>query len=318
MHPLPGDCNVWPRSQRHGQVTIRLAYHVSMSTATEQTPPWRPHQASSPGNVGLLMGSTYALWRRQVLRFVRQRSRIVGALATPVVFWLLLGLGLNRHFSPAGELAGAPDAAQPGYLAFFFPGSALLIVLFTAMFSTFSVIEDRQQGFLRNVLASPCPRLAIVLGQVCSGASLAMIQAGLFLLIWPTVAGSWSITGMLASLAMLAVASAGLTALGLILAWRLSSTAALHALLNVLLMPMWLLSGAVFPITDQTVLPLRVLMYVNPLTYGQHAVAGLLTPGESPWSQGPGVLVASLVTIALSLLAIAGACRVVARPGRDS
>ena len=101
--------------------------------------------------------ASYTLWRRDVVRFVRQRSRVVGALGSPVVFWLLLGSGLGRSF--------AGDSTRPpveGYLQYFYPGTLALIVLFTAIFSTISVIEDRQEGFLQGVLVAPVPRSAIV------------------------------------------------------------------------------------------------------------------------------------------------------------
>jgi len=127
-----------------------------------------------------------SLWRREVVRFLRQRSRIIGALGTPVVFWVLIGSGLGRSFRPSS--GGAGEAAQQGsmdYLEYFFPGTMVLIVLFTAIFSTISIIEDRREGFMQSVIAAPVHRSAIVLGKVLGSSTLALIQAMLFMLLAP-------------------------------------------------------------------------------------------------------------------------------------
>ena len=124
-----------------------------------------------------------SLWRREVVRFVRQRSRVIGALGTPVVFWLLIGSGLRDSF----RLTAAGDAKPPemDYLEYFFPGTLVLIVLFTAIFSTISMIEDRQEGFLQAVIAAPVRRSAIVLGKVMGSTTLAVVQALIFLMLAP-------------------------------------------------------------------------------------------------------------------------------------
>src|SRR5205085_9228694 len=120
-------------------------------------------------------------WRREVVRFLRQRSRIVGALGTPVVFWLLLGFGVGNSFTPGGQKIAMR------YQEYFFPGTVVLILLFTAIFSTISIIEDRKEGFLQAVLVAPVPRSAFVLGKLLGGTSLAFGQAVLFMLLSPLV-----------------------------------------------------------------------------------------------------------------------------------
>src|SRR2546430_11452602 len=107
------------------------------------------------------------LWRREVIRFVRQRSRLVGALAQPLVFWLLLGGGLSPSFRPPGAPAGA------SYLAYLYPGILALVLLFTAIFATISTVGDRHSGFLQGVLVAPVSRTAIVVGQALGGPTLA-------------------------------------------------------------------------------------------------------------------------------------------------
>ena len=235
--------------------------------------------------------ATFALWKRDVVRFYRQRSRIIGALGTPLVFWLLLGSGLGTSFR-----IGSTNAPPGGYLEYFYPGTLALILLFTAIFSTISVIEDRHEGFLQGVLVAPVPRATFVLGKVLAGATLALLQAGLFLLLAPfaNVTISWAALPLLALvLTMLAVA---LTGLGFTLAWMLDSTQGFHAIMNLLLFPMWILSGAVFPASGAAGW-IRGVMQVNPMTYGVAAIRSVLG-GAEPAADGPSVG-ASLVFVTL-------------------
>src|SRR5438128_3905794 len=122
----------------------------------------------------------WSLASRELIRFARQRTRVIGALGQPVLFWVLFGAGLHGSFKPP---AWAPRDMT--YQEYFFPGVAVLIVLFTAIFSTISIIEDRREGFLQGVLVAPISRLAIVLGKLTGGTLLALIQALLFLVIGP-------------------------------------------------------------------------------------------------------------------------------------
>src|SRR5918994_6431571 len=124
------------------------------------------------------MPPSLSLCHRELVRFLRQRHRIIGALATPIVFWLLIGAGMNRSFR-----ADVPGGGN--YLQYFFPGTILMVVLFTAIFSTISVIEDRREGFLQGVLVAPVSRIQIVLGKILGGTTLAVAQAGVFLLLAP-------------------------------------------------------------------------------------------------------------------------------------
>ena len=218
----------------------------------------------------------YTLASRELVRFFRQRTRLVGALGQPLIFWILFGAGLHGSFR-------APDWVPEGmpmtYQEYFFPGIAVLILLFTAIFSTISIIEDRREGFLQGVLVAPIPRLALVLGKVCGGTALAVLQAALFLLIgpvltWtglaPTIHIETTFTGALAVLGFITLLAFTLTALGYTIAWPLDSTQGFHAIMSVFLMPMWLLSGAFFPAEGSGWL--AWIIRLNPLTYG---VAGL-------------------------------------------
>ena len=212
----------------------------------------------------------WSLASRELVRFFRQRTRVVGALGQPFIFWILFGAGLGGTFrAPAWAPAGM------SYQEYFLPGVAVLIVLFTAIFSTISIIEDRREGFLQAVLVAPLPRASLVLGKVAGGTALAVIQAALFLLLgpllWlvglsPHMSFSLSAVDMAAILAFLVLQGFALTALGYVMAWPLDSTQGYHALMSVLLMPMWLLSGAFFPVPASGWL--AWVMRINPLTYG--------------------------------------------------
>ena len=207
------------------------------------------------------------LWRRELIRFVRQRSRIAGALGSPLIFWLLLGSGVGRSFNSAAQ------ARSMGYLEYFFPGTVMLILLFTSIFSTISIIEDRKEGFLQAVLVAPIPRSAFVLGKLLGGTSLAVMQGVIFMLLAPLVGISF--TAIPATLAMLTLVAFSLTALGYIIAWKMDSTQGFHAIMNLFLIPMWLLSGSVFPVSGAPAW-LRSVILINPLTYGLAAVRWLI------------------------------------------
>lgn len=206
----------------------------------------------------------WALWQREIVRFLRQRNRIIGALATPLVFWLLIGSGVGPGF----RLPGLPEDMT--YLAYFFPGTVVLILLFTAIFSTISVIEDRREGFLQGVLVAPVAPEAIVLGKFLGGMTLAAGQGFLFCLAAPLAGLPMDFFVLVRLIPALLVVSFGLVGLGFLIAWPLESTQGFHAIMNVFLMPLWLLSGALFPAAADSWVRFAVL--VNPVAYGTAAV----------------------------------------------
>jgi ABC-2 type transport system permease protein len=225
------------------------------------------------------------LWQRELVRFFRQRDRVIGALATPVVLWLLLGLGLGRSFQSEGH----------NYLEYFYAGTMAMILLFTAIFSTFSLIEDRKEGFLQAVLVAPVGRWGLVLGKILGGATLALIQAVVFLIFAPFVGMPLGVGSALWLVVVMFVMAFALTGLGFSIAWWMNSTAGYHAIMNVLLLPMWLLSGAVFPESGAPMW-LRWVMRVNPLTYGVTAIR------QGLYGQWDGVAVGVTVVFAVAML----------------
>ena len=209
-----------------------------------------------------------ALCWRECVRFVRQRNRVIGAIGQPILFWILFGAGMNSTFQISGQ----------SFREYFFPGTMMLILLFTAIFATISIIEDRREGFLQGVLVSPIPRWSMVLGKIMGGALIATLQGLIFLTLALTLGIRFHLGTGLMIVAWLLISSIGLTGLGFVLAWRMDSTQGFHAIMNLLLMPMWLLSGAFFPIpllnngTGWGEKILHFVMRCNPVTY---AVAGL-------------------------------------------
>lgn len=258
-----------------------------------------PAEAAPPRAVRSFWLPIYTLTVRELTRFFRQRTRVIGAVGQPLLFWILFGAGLRGSFSP-------PEWAPPGmtYQEYFFPGVAVLIVLFTAIFSTISIIEDRREGFLQAVLVAPVSRLSIVLGKLCGGTVLAVIQAGLFLALAPTMGLSLSWTAAFEVAGFLILLAFTLTALGFLIAWPLDSTQGFHAIMSVFLMPMWLLSGAFFPAQDSGWL--SWVIRANPLTYGVAGLRRLLYSGESlPAAAGlPNLAICVLVTVAFCAVCV--------------
>ena len=255
--------------------------------------------AVAHGSTGLAI---YSLATRELVRFFRQRTRIIGALGQPIIFWVLFGAGLQSSFrGPSGI----------SFQEYFFPGVAVMIVMFTAIFSTISIIEDRREGFLQGVLVAPISRIAIVLGKVCGGTILALLQAMLFLAIGPTLAMvglsppistglTWANFPLV--IGYLTLVGFSLTALGYLIAWPMDSTHGFHAIMSVFLMPMWLLSGSFFPAPDSGWL--SWVIRLNPLTYGTAGLRRLVTPNIDTVAGLPSLPLSLAVTTAAAVVYI--------------
>ena len=234
----------------------------------------------------------FSLASRELVRFFRESKRVFGALGQPIIFWLLFSEG----FAPSGL-----------EYTHFFPGVLVMILLFTAIFSTISIIEDRREGFLQGVLVAPVPRWAMVLGKVLGGTTIAMLQGLVFLLLgWlfvSDVSPSWS--NLLLAIVFMSVVALALTSLGFILAWRMNSVQGYHAIMSCLLFPMWLLSGAFFPSASGDWLSWVVAF--NPLTYG---VTGLRYYLTEHVAAGPTLTFSWMITLLFALLTTGVACQI--------
>jgi ABC-2 type transport system permease protein len=234
--------------------------------ATTVTPETRTLAAPrAGGELSAALNGIYTMWYRDVLRFLRDRTRIVGSLAQPVLFLVVFGLGL----SPAiGSLGGGGSLS---YVQFIFPGIIAMAVLFTAIFSAISVVWDREFGFLREVLVAPVPRWAVVVGKMLGGSTNSRVQGLLILLFAPLVGVPLTPLMILELIPTVFVTACALSALGLVIAARMRSMEGFQVVMNFLLMPMFFLSGAVFPLGN---LPgwLAVLTRIDPVSYGVDAI----------------------------------------------
>ncbi len=250
------------------------------------------------------MRAAWALARREVIRFVRQPSRIVGALLPPLLAWVLIGAGFAGSFRISGAAPGG------SYFTYFFPGTVVLVILFASIFATISVIEDRREGFLQGVVVSPAPPLAVAAGKVLGGSILALVQGGALLLLVPALGLAVRGPELALSIAVLVLLSFALTGLGLAIAWSLESTQGFHAIMNLFLFPMWFLSGAFFPASGAPAW-LRAAMAVNPLTYGVAALRNGLSAVTHP--ELPSLPLSLAMTAAFAVAMVGLSAAVIAR-----
>lgn len=236
-----------------------------------------------------------SLAKREFTRFIRQPQRVVGTVAQPLLFWLFLGAGFGGSFRPAGM-------ENVTYLEYFYPGVMLMMMLFASIFSSITIIEDRDAGFLQGVLVAPVSRLGIVLGKVLGATSIAMIQTLIFTVAAPFLGLHLGVGALVLLLAAFLLTGIGFSALGFLLAWGMKSTSAFHAVMMVFLMPLWMLSGALFPMGN---VPgwMKAVMLANPVS---HALVII----RAPFYGGPATLFADghyQVSLAVTL-AWAGLC----------
>ncbi len=253
------------------------------------------------------------LWWRELVRFYRQPSRLLGALGTPFIFWLLIGSGIGASFRPPST------SADISYLEYFYPGTIVMVVLFTAIFSTISIIEDRKEGFLLSVLVAPVSRSGLVLGKILGGATLASLQGFLFVLLAPIVAGiSLSLSKLILLALVLFMIAFSLTAVGFSFAWQINSSQGFHAIMNLLLFPMWILSGALFPPSGASQW-VKWIMKINPLTYGVASVRHILYPENLILAVGfPPLSHSVLVTVVFGLVTFGISFMLARRPSLRS
>ena len=238
------------------------------------------------------MGAIYILWLRQLKRYFRSRSRIIGSLGQPVLFLIALGFGFGPIFQKAG---------QGNYIQFLAPGIIAMSILFTSIFSGIEIIWDKQFGFLKETLVAPVSRLNIMIGRTLGGATVATLQ-GLIVLIIAIIIGfrPYNLFMVFFGLIIMLIVSVLFTALGTAIASKLDDMQGFQLIMNFLIMPLFFLSGALFPISG---LPkaLAIVTSVNPLSYGVDGLRATLT-GTSHFGLFTDFTV--LIIIALILLAL--------------
>jgi len=256
------------------------------------------------------MTAAWWLFKRELLRFIRQPSRIVAAVGTAAIFWLLLASGLARFDVPTSTTVTTTDtattAAAIGYSAFILPGVASMIVLFSSIFAAISLIDDRQNGFLRAVLVSPAGARSAVVGKLAACSVLALAQSLIVVAAAPMVGLSIGFENIILASASLACIAVGVGGLCLAFAWFIDSGQGFHGVMNLVLMPMWLLSGSILPIDTSTPW-LATLMRINPLTWPSTALRDALVNQDAiasaqawPWI---GAVAFALVGVVLPVIA---------------
>jgi ABC-2 type transport system permease protein len=254
-----------------------------MSALRQAAPPMSAAPAARGGH-GVFMATAravYVIWYRDLIRYTRDRVRLVLSLVQPLLYLLVFGVGLSSSLGGGGArglLGGAAAPGSVGYVRFMFPGVVGMAILFSAIFSAMSIVWDREFGFLREILVAPINRSAVAVGKALGGATQAMIQ-GLVMLAFAPVAGvHLSLLSVLEAIPLLFVLAFSLSALGVALAARMRSMQGFQMVMNLLLMPMFFLSGALFPLNG---LPawMTVLTRLNPVAYGIAPVRHVVLAG---------------------------------------
>lgn len=233
------------------------------------------------------MSTIYILWLRQLKRYVRSKSRIIGSLGQPALFLVALGFG----FGPIFQRAGGGN-----YINFLAPGVIAQGILFTAIFSGIELIWDRQFGFLKETLVAPVPRFEIMIGRTLGGATIAFLQ-GVIVLALTLLIGfrPYSIGGLLLAFLMMFLIGFLFTALGTAIASVLEDFQGFQLIMNFLVMPLFFLSGALFPISSAAGF-LQIISKINPLTFGVDGLRQALI-NSSYFGLGVDFLVLSILTL---------------------
>jgi len=208
----------------------------------------------------------YALWRRDMIKFLRDRRQLITSLTRPFLWLLAFGFGLRA--SVRLPVAGAD------FVSFLVPGLATMTVLFASMFAAISIVWEREFGFLKELLVAPVPRGAIVAAKILAGSTTAIIETAMMLALSPLVGARFSVVGAVVSLPLLAVFGMSVNALGVIVAARMKSFEGFGSVVNFVIQPIFFLSGALYPI-DGLPRALRVIVLLNPMSCVVDAVRGL-------------------------------------------
>ncbi len=214
-----------------------------------------------------MLNAIYIIWLRELKKFVRDRSRLVSSVAQPLIWLLLLGTGFGATFGKVGDLQ---------YIQFMFPGILVMTLLFSSMFSAISIIWDREFGFLKEMLVAPISRTSIAIGKSVGGATRSTIQGLIILVFSPLIGINLTLTKFLMVVPLMFFISFTISGIGIIIAARMESFEGFNLIINFIIMPMFLLSGAIFPIAN---LPswLSAVVNINPLSYGVDIMRWVIT-----------------------------------------
>jgi ABC-2 type transport system permease protein len=260
---------------------------------------------------GRWAGGLYAIWLREVKRAMRDRGQLIGGVVRPLLYVLIMGIGLNPYFR--GEIYGEVRFVVPyTYVQFLFPAVIALNIMYTSVQSAVSVIWDREFGFLREVLVSPMPRVAILLGKILGGTTVAMFHGALVLALARFADLSMTLADLARGLALMFLLAFALTSLGVVIANRVRSFEGFGVFSNVVILPLYFLSSSIFPLDPsltsaqtRVIYPewLVTLIELNPLTYAIDALRGAFIHfHQFDPRLGPTVLVAMAAVLFLIAL----------------
>jgi ABC-2 type transport system permease protein len=209
------------------------------------------------------LDAIYVILLRDLTRYFRERTQLVGAIARPALWLFILGYGMQSMVTRRFQGAG--------YVEFVFPGMIAMAVLFTSMFSAISVIWDREFGFLKGVLVAPIPQYAPIVGKALSGTALALVQGTIVMIFAPAIGVHVGLVVIVKSLAIMSLIGFAMTSIGLIIASRMTSFEGFGTIMNFVVMPIFFLSGAMFD-TSRAPKAMQAFIAVNPLSYGVDAL----------------------------------------------
>ncbi len=214
--------------------------------------------------------AVYVLVLRELIKFFRAKSRLVTTLARPIIWLFLVGGGMSRFVSPGIGV---------DYMQFIFPGILGMTILFSSIFSSISIIWDKEFGMMKGILVAPVSRFSIVIGKALSGTIVSAIQALIILLLFPFLGIELSLLSILYVIAICLILSFAISTLGIVIATFYESFESFSVIMNFIVMPMFFLSGAMYPVNK---LPpaLKVISQINPLTYGIDALKHAILKGN--------------------------------------
>ncbi len=243
------------------------------------TPPPPALTLEVPPEPGVFLASlraVYIIWYRDVIRYLRDRFRLVASLAQPILYLVIFGTGLS---SSLGGGRGGFGGGALDYKQFLYGGIIGMSILFISIFSGMSIVWDREFGFLKEIMVAPINRSAVAVGKTLGGATQAMVQGLILLLLAPVAGVKLTPLSVVELLPLMAVMSFALTAMGVALAARMRSMQGFQGVMNFLMMPLFFLSGALFPLKG---LPawMDVLTHLDPMAYGVDPIRKVILGGS--------------------------------------
>jgi ABC-2 type transport system permease protein len=245
------------------------------------------------------INAIYVIVAREFKKFIRERSRLFSAIARPLLWLFIVGAGISRL---------VPRSAGVPYTQFIYPGIIGMTILFSSIFSSISIIWDKEFGFMKEILVAPVSRLSIVIGKALSGTIVSTIQSAIILSLFPILGFKLSLLQIIAVISVCTSVSFCISAFGIVLATFYESYESFSVIMNFIIMPMFFLSGAMYPVR---LLPdiLKIASKLNPLTYGIDALKHVIFPSETG-PMGPDFLLitdaAVIIILSITFVIISG------------